>query len=191
MQVVIGDADEAAFAGMTGHIEADHDIVASPGEVETCKTTEESVLVAGAKKPRPQTHGYVITAAYIVFHCIVTNRGVITAINVTKQRISTNGYVENTGGVGRKRLPTDGSVAVHGVSIERSKTHSDVVIAVDVVRKGSLPKGHVLGARDIEEKGIITYRSVETGVIEPQCLSTNSHVLKASGVELERPRAES
>ena len=89
-------------------------------------------------------------------------------------------------------MSANSHVFTGGVGIERLKTHGDVVIAADVVRKGSLPQGHVRGAGGVEEKGIITYRGVETGrCIESQCLSTNSRVLNATGVELERPRAES
>ena len=49
------------------------------------------------------------------------------------------------------------------VGIERLEAHGDVVTAGGVVRKGALPQAHVAGARRVEEKGIITYRGVETG----------------------------
>jgi hypothetical protein len=53
--------------------------------------------------------------------------------------------------------------------LQRLETHGRVVTACQVVRKGSLPQGHVLVARGVEDKGIFTYRRAEIAVILSQC----------------------
>src|SRR4029453_6205137 len=90
------------------------------------------------------------------------------------------------------RLSTDGHVVCGGGGIERLETHGRVVIACHVVRKGSLPQGHVLVAVDVEDKGIFAYCRVETAQgIVPQCLSTQGRVVTPTGGVLERESAES
>src|SRR5207247_757697 len=93
--------------------------------------------------------------------------------------------------VERKRPPTDRSVVVHGVVIERLETHGRVETARFVGGKGSLPQGHVQVARGVEDKGIFTYRRVVAAVVVQQCLSTHGRVVSATGVQLERGKAES
>src|SRR5207247_3248288 len=78
------------------------------------------------------------------------------------------------------------------VGIERLETHGRVVIASGVGRKGALPQGHVEATRGVEDKGIFTYRRVEVAeVIVQQCLTAYGGVATATGVRIERFKAES